>query len=96
MTTQNPTPQSNTNLSEPAAGGTPTPTTGTTVASTAVKTHGASEIPDSIFWTGHAFGLTLLIIATVWIFVAKGPTRKDAIKSLLDDANKKEANNSLT
>ncbi len=87
-TTHNATPVVTTNATTNA---TPVVTTPTV----SVRTHGAAEIPDSTYWTGHAIGITLTIIAIVWIFVAKGPSRKDAIKSLLEDANKKDASNSL-
>jgi hypothetical protein len=89
MTTENQNTQQEKNLPAPAPLDNPGAINPVMMQSSTVKTHGATEISDSVFWAGHAIGLTLLVIATVWIFAAKGPTRKDAIKSLLEDANKK-------
>ncbi len=89
MTTENSSAQQNTAWPEPASPEKPAATFGAVTQSSTVKTHGAIEISDSVFWTGHAIGFALLVIATVWIFAAKGPTRKDAVKSLLEDANQK-------
>lgn len=55
-----------------------------------VKTHSAAAISDSIFWTAHLTGVVLIVIALAWIFIAKGPTRKDAVKALLEENSKKE------
>jgi hypothetical protein len=86
-----PNPPANTEASAPALQS-PAPTT----SAVAVKVHGAEAIPDSVYWTGHGIGFALIVVATVWIFAAKGPTRKDAVKSLLEEANAKEDQNAKT
>ncbi len=52
------------------------------LAEPVVRTHGASDIPDSAFWTGHAVSGVLLVVALVLIAWARGPRKADALHSI--------------
>jgi len=52
------------------------------------RTHGATRFSDDTYWTGHAIGAFLLVVALVLILVGGGPRRRDA----MDDAASEPAN----
>jgi hypothetical protein len=55
-----------------------------------VRTHGAEKLSDSTYWTIHGISFAIVVVAIVWIFVAKGPRRKEAIIELIAEQKAKE------
>jgi hypothetical protein len=52
------------------------------LAEPGVRTHGAADISDSVYWTGHVVGLVLIVLALVLIFLGRGARKSDAMPRL--------------